>query len=64
MKTVSKWCEIFGVEMIDNDGFGRDKDINTHHVSFEDFVRGICECTINPIDNDRYNVLDFLIRNV
>lgn len=56
-----QWCDIFGIEMVDLDGPLRShKDLNTSPVSLDTFVDGIAECTINPINRDKYSVLEKL----
>jgi hypothetical protein len=60
--SILEWCELFGVEIIDNDGF---RDLGSEGlktvVPIDVFVNGICLCTINPIDRARYKHLDFLM---
>lgn len=56
--TIPQWCEIFGIELIDNDGF---QGISmTGRISLDSFVEGIVSCTINPVNKDKYSVLDKL----
>lgn len=55
-RTVLKWCDIFGIELVDNDGF-RGFDINKTEITLDLFLEGINVCTINPIDRTRYCVL-------
>jgi len=60
--SVETWCETFGVEIVDNDGF---RDLGSDGlktvVPIDVFVNGITLCTINPIDRARYKHLDFLM---
>lgn len=62
MKTYSvlKWCEIFGIELVDNDAF-QGIDLKTIKITFDSFIEGIAECTINPLNKDKYSVLDKLM---
>lgn len=53
--TVLDWCEIFGIELFDNDGFS-ELEIR-REVSLERFVEGIVQCTIRPFNVERYSVL-------
>lgn len=59
--SVEKWCELFGVEIVSNDGF---RDLGSAGlktaVPIDVFVDGISLCTIIPIDRARYKHLDFL----
>ena len=57
--TINEWCEIFGIELVDNDGF-RYRDLNNGIISLELFICGIVECTINPVNKDKYSVLEKL----
>lgn len=57
IRTVLQWCDIFGIELIDNDGF---TDVNSL-VSLNMFLSGIVICTIRPINKDKYSVLNALI---
>lgn len=60
--SVLEWCDLFGVEIIDNDGF---RDLGSDElktvIPIDRFVNGIILCTINPIDRARYKHLDFLM---
>lgn len=56
--TVLGWCNIFGIELIDNDGFLRLE--MSREIPLEQFVEGIVSCTINPVDPVRYSVLNQL----
>jgi hypothetical protein len=57
--TISKWCEIFGVSIIDNDGF-RGLELNNNEVNLELFLDGINICTIAVVNKERYKVLNEL----
>lgn len=52
--TVNRWCQIFGFELVDNDGFSI--DISKDLISLEMFVFGINMCTIQIINRQRYAV--------
>lgn len=54
--TVLGWCQIFGIELIDNDGFRR-LDVKIVPITLNQFVEGIVSCTINPVDPVKYSVL-------
>lgn len=54
--TILGWCEVFGIDLIDNDAF---LDFNSL-ISLEKFVNGIVSCTINPYNHDKYKVLTML----
>lgn len=56
--TALEWCEIFGIELADNDGFAL--DVKTVKIPLEVFVDGIVSCTINPENKDKYSVLEKL----
>ena len=62
-RTLSEWCEIFGVEIRDNDGFRWLSSTVKHFwpLTLDQFVVGIAECTIKPVDQNRYSVLEYLI---
>ena len=53
--TVLTWCEIFGIELIDVDGFSESE--MRQEVSLDRFVEGIVNCTIRPIEVERFGVL-------
>jgi hypothetical protein len=53
--TVIQWCKIFGIELIDNDGFT--VDVKTCPVNLSTFVDGIFSCTISIVNRDKYSVL-------
>lgn len=57
-KTIHEWAKIFGIEIIDNDGFDRMKE--EEPVTLERFVKGAAECTIFPVDKARFAVLEDL----
>ena len=60
--SILEWCELFGVEILDNDGF---RDIGPEGlktvVPIDTFVKGIALCTIDVIDRAQYKYLDFLM---
>jgi hypothetical protein len=57
--TVLNWCEIFGIELLDNDGFRRD-ELTICTVTLERFVAGFLVCTIRIVDDKKYSVLEKL----
>lgn len=57
--TIVEWTQIFGVEIVDNEGF-RNVDINTQEVNLEGFLNGICQCALRNIINERFQVLNKL----
>jgi hypothetical protein len=61
--TVFEWCEIFGVNMIDADGFLISEVMrNTpQKMPLERFVTGIVACTIQPVNTTRYEILKKLM---
>lgn len=61
--TIDRWCELFGLEIVDNDGF-KGIDLNRVEVGLDLFLEGITICTINPTDKEKYKILDFLIKNL
>ena len=58
--TILQWCEIFGIELIDNDGF-RGLELDKYPISLDLFVEGIVFCTINPKNRVKYAVLNDLL---
>lgn len=58
--TIQRWCEIFGVEIVDNDGF-RGQDLKTSEISLNEFLKGISECTIHSKNFHRTRVMDALL---
>lgn len=58
--TVNRWCEIFGVEIVDNDGFPH-IDLNVHEISLEKFAKGISECTIQITNFVLYGVFNQIV---
>lgn len=58
--SIEKWCELFGVEIVDNDGFPNLE--LTAEVSLHVFIDGISVCTIRPVSKDLYKMLDYLIK--
>ena len=59
-RTLNDWCRIFGVEIIDNDGFPGEAWGSDCLYDIETFVHGLAECTIIPVDKGRYAVLEDL----
>lgn len=57
--TINQWCDIFGIQIIDLDGPLRLTDKN-QEIEIEDFVSGVAECTINPVNRDKWSVLEKL----
>ena len=57
--TVLEWCDIFGMELVDNDWF---KSL-TDKITLETFLGGICDCTINPVNKERFKVFTSLTGN-
>ena len=57
--TINHWCQIFGIEIIDNDGF-RGLDLDKNEIALDRFIEGIASCTINPTNRDKYLVLNAL----
>ena len=55
-RTLEEWCTIFGLELIDPDGF-RDIDWLEARLEIQDFLNGIYECTVRIEDYTRYEVL-------
>jgi len=58
--SIENWCELFGVEIIDNDGFPGFK--LTDEVPIHTFIDGISVCTINTVNKELYKMLDYLIK--
>lgn len=58
--SIEKWCELFGVEIFDNDGFPNLE--LTDEVPLHVFIDGISVCTILPVSKDLYKMLDYLIK--
>ena len=58
--TVLQWCNIFGIELVDNDGF-RKLDIKRDLITLDSFVEGISSCTIYPENVAKYSVLNALL---
>lgn len=54
-KTVNRWCEIFGTEIVDNDGFNH--DLNKTEISLDEFFVGYCASTTQPTDRKKESVL-------
>lgn len=52
-KTVLSWATIFGIEIVDCDGFQSVKDV----VDIDTFYKNHFSCTIHIYNWDRYNVL-------
>jgi len=59
-RTLLEWCDIFGIEMVDPDGF-RDIDIKADYISLDRFLKDISESTIGIADKGRYKVVMDLI---
>jgi hypothetical protein len=51
-----EWCDVFGVEMVDPDGF-RDIDWQSEPITLERFLKDISESTIGIANKGRYEVL-------
>ena len=51
-----EWCDVFGVELVDPDGF-RHFDWETIPIHLTEFLKGIPEATIHIADKGRYTVL-------
>lgn len=54
--TINQWLEIFGVEVIDWDGFGNYE--LTDEIDLSTFITELNECTIRPTNLERYKVLN------
>ena len=63
-RTLKEWCRIFGVEIIDNDGFRwvNDNVVEYWPITIEQFLKGIMECTILPTNKDRFAVAEDLVK--
>jgi hypothetical protein len=59
--TSSEWATIFGMELVDNKGF---KTEPTKKISLDLFVSGVNDCTIKPVNKERWKVFVALTRNV
>jgi hypothetical protein len=57
--TVLEWCDIFGIELVDNDWF---KSL-TDKITLETFLGGINECTIHSVNKERFKVFVSLTGN-
>ncbi len=55
-----EWCDIFGIEMVDADGF-RDIDPGLDNITLDRFLSNISESTIGIADKARYKVIMDLI---
>lgn len=58
--SIKKWCELFGVEILDNDGFQGFE--MTTEIPLHTFIDGISVCTIQPTSKELYKILDYLIK--
>lgn len=59
--TIRRWCELFGIELVDDDGF-RDEELTMNDmVDIDRFVDGMVKSTICPVDKERYAHLVFLM---
>ena len=59
-RTLLEWCEIFGVLLIDPDGF-RHFDWRNTPIHLTEFLNGIVEATIGIANFGRYSVLNDLL---
>ena len=59
-RTLLEWCYIFGVEMVDADGF-RDIDWKSESITLERFLKNINESTIAVANDGRYEVMRELL---
>lgn len=58
--TILQWCDIFGIELVDNDGF-RGLELDKNPITLDSFIEGITICTIDILNKDKYSVLDKLM---
>ena len=59
--TIEEWCKLFGIRIIDNDGF-RGMDLAKNVISFAEFFKGIVSCTIIPINDKKHKIFQYLVK--
>ena len=59
---IDQWLKFFGVSVIDWDGFAEYRANRwPEPIGFQEFAEGICECTIQVDNSERYQNFKFLI---